>query len=427
MGGTKKTVLWLSLAFCLAAGCVDLTPPRQFGPSADSGDVRLRAIESDAGSKNTGGASGNGGRGGPDTLGPYLDASSYPAIEAGVDARADYGVSAPAEAGVFDSADGVRLPGDIRVSDLPDGHIEDASVTSTGGAEQGGVTGNGGSPGSGGATGTRRSPGSGGMTATGGGGVTGSGGVGGSGPIDSASSCAGRSGSDADPRCTLAQGLVAYYPCEQARSISLPDSSGNSTNAILRASVTGETAGYGFAAGKVGNALVLTAASKGYGALPAGILAGAKEATIATWVNIKTQVDWQRVWDFGKDSNVYMYLTTRSGYTKMPRFEINIGGNGQGIGIDGHATFPVGEWHHMAVILGPSGGTLYIDGLQAGMNASITLRPADLGDTPNNFIGRSQVADDPYLDGSIDEFRVYNRALSPREVQALYTNSSNPL
>jgi hypothetical protein len=206
----------------------------------------------------------------------------------------------------------------------------------------------------------------------------------------------------------------------------LADSSGNSNNAILSASGTGGTAGYSFAAGMIGDALVLTAASEGYAALPAGILAGVSEATVATWVNINAQVDWQRVWDFGKDGNVYMFLTPTSGDTKMPRFGININGNGQEIGIDSRVALPVGEWHHVAVVLGPSGGTLYIDGLQVGENASITLRPADLGNTPNNFIGRSQVATDPYLNGSIDEFRIYNRALSPGEVQALYTNRVPP-
>jgi hypothetical protein len=127
-----------------------------------------------------------------------------------------------------------------------------------------------------------------------------------------------------------------------------------------------------------------------------------------------------------KDGNVYMFLTPTSGDTKMPRFGIDINGNGQEVGIDSRVTLPVGEWHHVAVVLGPSGGTLNIEGLQVGENASIPLRPADLGNTPNNFIGRSQVAADPYLNGSIDEFRVYNRALSPGEVQTLYTNRVPP-
>jgi hypothetical protein len=47
------------------------------------------------------------------------------------------------------------------------------------------------------------------------------------------------------------------------------------------------------------------------------------------------------------------------------------------------------------------------------------LRPSDLGDTGNNFIGRSPFASDPYLDGQIDEFRIYNRVLSPVEIGGL--------
>jgi hypothetical protein len=165
--------------------------------------------------------------------------------------------------------------------------------------------------------------------------------------------------------------------------------------------------------------LVLTAANEGYAALPAGILANACEATIATWVNITTQVNYQRVWDFGWDSMVYMYLTT-SDAIKMPKFGISIAGNGSHeFGIDGQATLPVGEWHHLAVVLGPLGAFLYVDGQQTGADATIPLRPADLGSTPNNFIGRSQFSVGAYLDGAIDDFRVYDRALSPREIQTL--------
>jgi hypothetical protein len=42
-----------------------------------------------------------------------------------------------------------------------------------------------------------------------------------------------------------------------------------------------------------------------------------------------------------------------------------------------------------------------------------------LGETVNNFIGRSPFAADPYLDGQIDEFRIYNRVLSPVEIGVL--------
>jgi hypothetical protein len=72
----------------------------------------------------------------------------------------------------------------------------------------------------------------------------------------------------------------------------------------------------------------------------------------------------------------------------------------------------------VAVVLGVAGALLYVDGVEVGRSASVTLRPADLGAMSANYIGRSHFPD-PYLDGSIDDFRIYDRALSAAEIQAL--------
>ena len=48
----------------------------------------------------------------------------------------------------------------------------------------------------------------------------------------------------------------------------------------------------------------------------------------------------------------------------------------------------------------------------------MTLKPSDLGATTQNRIGRSQFAD-PYLDGRVDDFRIYNRAISASEVTSV--------
>jgi hypothetical protein len=47
----------------------------------------------------------------------------------------------------------------------------------------------------------------------------------------------------------------------------------------------------------------------------------------------------------------------------------------------------------------------------------MTLRPSSLGNTVNNYIGKSQYPD-PYLNGLIDEFRIYSVALSAPELAA---------
>jgi len=67
-------------------------------------------------------------------------------------------------------------------------------------------------------------------------------------------------------------------------------------------------------------------------------------------------------------------------------------------------------------------GTMYLDVQVVGTNKAMTLHPSDLGATTNNWIGRSQYAGNNYLNGSLDDFRVYRRALSQPEIVALMTN-----
>jgi hypothetical protein len=48
----------------------------------------------------------------------------------------------------------------------------------------------------------------------------------------------------------------------------------------------------------------------------------------------------------------------------------------------------------------------------------MSLNPASLGSTTQNYIGKSQFGSDPYLNGAVDDFRIYSRALSASEIAA---------
>jgi hypothetical protein len=78
-----------------------------------------------------------------------------------------------------------------------------------------------------------------------------------------------------------------------------------------------------------------------------------------------------------------------------------------------------GVWQHVAIVLGASLGSLYINGALVAANSSVVLRPANLGTIDYAFIGKCQFSVNPYFDGQIDDFRVYNRALSASEIDAL--------
>ena len=47
----------------------------------------------------------------------------------------------------------------------------------------------------------------------------------------------------------------------------------------------------------------------------------------------------------------------------------------------------------------------------------MTLTPASLGNTTQNYIGKSQW-NDPYFNGQVDEFRIYRGRLAPDEIVA---------
>ena len=216
------------------------------------------------------------------------------------------------------------------------------------------------------------------------------------------------------------RGPIVHYTCDQSSGPTLTDFSGNGHNATL-------TETYAFAAGKSNNGLTLTASngvdggsSPGYATLPAGLLSSASEMTVATWVYLNTNPEWSRIFDFGNDMTTYMFLTGNR--NNQIAFAITTAGNGKEQRITSSAALPTGGWKHVAVVIGSTGGQLYLDGAEVKANTGMTLLPSSLGSTANNWIGKSQFAanGDPYLDGMIDDFYIYDRARSAAEILALF-------
>ena len=96
-------------------------------------------------------------------------------------------------------------------------------------------------------------------------------------------------------------------------------------------------------------------------------------------------------------------------------------------------------WHHVAAITLPnthvsSGGTgvdknvrIFVDGINRTQNTynNVTLDTNISASTDMIFLGKLNSASSNYFNGYIDDFRVYNMALTPSEVKGLYYNSSN--
>ncbi|WDZ82750.1 beta-L-arabinofuranosidase domain-containing protein [Micromonospora cathayae] len=161
-----------------------------------------------------------------------------------------------------------------------------------------------------------------------------------------------------------------------------------------------------------------------YATLPQEAISQLTEFTIAAWVNLATTQSWTRLFDFGQNSTVNMFLTPRAGVTgNVPRFAITVAGSGGEQRIDGTVALPTNQWVHLAVTLTQRTGTLYVNGQPAGQNPAVTLTPASLGNPGNRWIGRSQYGD-PYLDATVDEFHIFDRALSGPEVRSLLDSAA---
>ncbi|HUU18843.1 MAG TPA: LamG domain-containing protein [Sedimentisphaerales bacterium] len=202
--------------------------------------------------------------------------------------------------------------------------------------------------------------------------------------------------------------LVAYYAFEN----NTKDSSGNGYDATTSGNpqyVSGPT-GYGMAMEFDGTG--------DYVRLPIGsAIAAMTDITVSTWANFSNLGGaWQRLWDFGSDEQINMFVTPRIGTAGEFRFAITAAGNVTETNITAPATLPSG-WHHVAAIIDSASMTmkLYQDGKLVAEGPTLLL-PSDLGETTENYLGRSQYAADAYYFGSLDEFRIYNRALSEDEV-----------
>jgi hypothetical protein len=175
--------------------------------------------------------------------------------------------------------------------------------------------------------------------------------------------------------------------------------------------------------GKFGNAIALDGTSSAV-QLPNGIVSGLHDFTISAWVNPSSTPTWARIFDFGTGTDKYMFLAASAGST--PRFAITVNGNGANGEqiINAPTPLPLGQWTNITITLAGNTGTMYVNGQQVAQNTNITLTPSSMGNTNQNYIGKSQYPD-PLLPGAIDDFQIYDHALSASEVGALQTAPGN--
>jgi len=179
--------------------------------------------------------------------------------------------------------------------------------------------------------------------------------------------------------------------------------------------------------------------------LPNGLISNLSSVTVEGWFTWFGGANNQHLFDFGMSSGNpdgsggyfedavanpgrnYFFLSPQTG---SPRFALDpdIGGAGtaETPSIGSSIAITVSNKSHFAVVYDyPRGVTrLYVNGQRAG--TGVASFPLSVVDDRNNWLGRSQWQD-PFLNASIDEFRIYNGPLLDTHIATHFAYGPNAL
>lgn len=174
------------------------------------------------------------------------------------------------------------------------------------------------------------------------------------------------------------------------------------------------------------NALKLTGASGGYANLPNGLVSGSSAVTLEFWATFGVNSNWARVFDTGGISGGngynYLYFTPHSGFSQQESKVSTAGGTqvlATGSVLDNQTV-------HVAAIWDPAGSymAIFTNGvLEAQQTVAVPSPTGVAGVFDANawsFIGRSLFSSDAYLNGTIDELRLYTGRLTAQQIAANY-------
>jgi uncharacterized protein YjdB len=183
-----------------------------------------------------------------------------------------------------------------------------------------------------------------------------------------------------------------------------------------------------------GGVLTLPGGAGNYAQFPNGILSSNFSITIETWLTDNGGQTWARVWSFGggtagpnnnKIGNNYIDLIPKAGGVTGLWTEFKAGGVTEDVVDVGNVPLPTGSEKYIAMTYDASKQTclMYSNGVLVAIGTNITITPASLGYTYNNYLGNDQY-NDPIFNGTYDEMRIWDGAMS--QVYLLESAAAGP-
>lgn len=229
----------------------------------------------------------------------------------------------------------------------------------------------------------------------------------------------------------LADSPSGFYKLDEVSGTTAADSSGNGEDGTyVGAPVLGGAGAFPDSVGSV----ALGDATSAFGSITlpsAAFNPGAGSFTIEAWVQVLSDVN-----DFGASNGALLYVGADNSDAHDMSFDVDPAGYTGDVGrlrffmnnelVAQSASYPNDNgWHHVAVTwdAGTTTATLYIDGVSVGTgtHAAVSYGPLFPNSTGWSAIGGfGQSGGDPFpaTSGSVDEFALYESALSGARIAA---------
>jgi len=201
----------------------------------------------------------------------------------------------------------------------------------------------------------------------------------------------------------LTDNIVAYWK--------LDESSGNASDSVGSNTLTNNNS-TAFGTGKINNGADFEASSSNYftGSVAASLTTN---FTVAFWLKLETNTS-NRIYQSGTGAGHWDISTDASGFLRFTEDSI--------ADYTSSSSMSTGTWYHCAVVKSGDSGTnitFYINGVAAG-TASVGSVTTPSGTA---YFGGYNGASN-FLDGVLDEFGLWSRALTAGEISQLYNGGN---
>jgi len=208
--------------------------------------------------------------------------------------------------------------------------------------------------------------------------------------------------------------LVAYWPFEEgAGSDTTADASGHGHSGTLVNAPAWQPAGVLLAPEGAALAPADGLAFDGvddYVETGTAVIPGSGDFTVECWAYCPVAPNsYREILSQGSPGNAFYIGTDLANNIRL--------GDGWGT-VSPAVPFPIGGWHHLAVVKTSTNSLFYLDGTNRLVRGSAMANPAA---TTGLRLGRQYGSNGEYWPGSLAEVRIWNRPLSAAEIQASQT------